>query len=51
VIVRRRRFGASDAGAAVLSVAILIWTLAPLYNMVLVAVQDKDDVFTRATGC
>jgi multiple sugar transport system permease protein len=46
VIVRRRRFGASDAGAAVLSVAILIWTLAPLYNMVLVAVQDKDDVFS-----
>ncbi len=46
MIVRRRRFGASDAGAAVLSVAILIWTLAPLYNMVLVAVQDKDDVFS-----
>jgi multiple sugar transport system permease protein len=46
VSVRRRRFGAGDAGAAVLSVAILIWTLAPLYNMVLVAVQDKDDVFS-----
>jgi multiple sugar transport system permease protein len=44
--LRRRRFGAGDAGAAVLSVAILIWTLAPLYNMVLVAVQQKEDVFS-----
>jgi multiple sugar transport system permease protein len=27
-------------------VIILIWTLAPLYNMVLVAVQEKEDVFS-----
>jgi multiple sugar transport system permease protein len=46
VIARRRRFGVGDVGAAVLSVAILIWTLAPLYNMVLVAVQEKEDVFS-----
>ncbi len=33
------------AGAALFGVAILIWTLTPLYNMVLVAVQQKEDVF------
>jgi multiple sugar transport system permease protein len=46
VIARRRRIGAGDVGAAGLSVVILIWTLAPLYNMVLVAVQQKEDVFS-----
>jgi len=33
------------AGAGLVGVAILIWTLTPLYNMVLVAVQQKEDVF------
>ena len=28
-----------------LGIVLLIWTLAPLYNMVLVAVQEKEDVF------
>ena len=44
--LRRKRFGLGDAGAALLSVVILIWTLAPLYNMLLVAVQQKEDVFS-----
>jgi multiple sugar transport system permease protein len=45
-MTRRRSFGAGDVGAAFLSVVILVWTLAPLYNMVLVAVQQKEDVFS-----
>ena len=45
MIARSRRWPAG-IGSALLAVAILIWTLAPLYNMVLVAVQDKDDVFS-----
>ncbi len=40
----RRRTG--NAGAMLLGVVILVWTLAPLYNMLLVAVQDKQDVFS-----
>jgi multiple sugar transport system permease protein len=34
-----------NAGAAMLGIVLMIWTLAPLYNMVLVAVQTKEDVF------
>ena len=37
-----RRWGSVWAG--VLSVVLLIWTLLPLYNMVLVALQQKEDV-------
>lgn len=40
----QRRF--SDVGAGLIGILILIWTLAPLYNMVLVAVQRKEDVFS-----
>ena len=43
--VKRRR-PAGSVGAALVGVLILIWTLAPLYNMVLVAVQEKEDVFS-----
>jgi multiple sugar transport system permease protein len=39
-----RRLG--DAGAMLLGLVLLIWTLLPLYNMVLVAVQQKEDVFS-----
>jgi len=41
--VARRRLG--NAGAGLVGILILIWTLLPLYNMVLVAVQQKEDVF------
>ncbi|MDE2516959.1 MAG: carbohydrate ABC transporter permease [Rhodospirillales bacterium] len=40
----QRRF--SDFGAGLVGIVILVWTLAPLYNMVLVAVQRKEDVFS-----
>ena len=46
--VGSRRFNRQlgDAGAMLLGFLLLIWTLAPLYNMLLVAVQDKEDVFS-----
>ncbi|MBV9782564.1 MAG: carbohydrate ABC transporter permease [Acidisphaera sp.] len=46
--VGSRRFNRQlgDAGAMLLGLLLLIWTLAPLYNMLLVAVQDKEDVFS-----
>lgn len=40
----RRRW--DNAGALLLGAVLLIWTLTPLYNMVLVAVQEKEDVFS-----
>ncbi len=36
---RQRWFG--NAGATALGGVLLIWTLLPLYNMVLVAIQQK----------
>jgi multiple sugar transport system permease protein len=42
-VAARRRL--NSAGAGLIGVVILIWTLLPLYNMVLVAVQQKEDVF------
>lgn len=35
----------TDAGAVLLGVVLLIWTLTPLYNMVLISLQQKEDVF------
>ncbi len=40
--VWRRR--ANGAGALLLGLLLLVWTLAPLYDMLLVALQDKDAV-------
>jgi multiple sugar transport system permease protein len=42
-VAARRRLG--SMGAGLIGLLILIWTLLPLYNMVLVAVQQKEDVF------
>ena len=39
----RRRLG--DAGAALLAVVLVIWTLLPIYNMVMIALEPKEDVF------
>src|SRR6185312_12452348 len=36
----------SDAGAVLLGIVLLVWTLTPIYEMVLVAVQEKEDVFS-----
>jgi len=43
--VRRRRY-LSNAGVLVLSVMLLVWTLAPIYNMVLISLEPEGDVFT-----
>jgi multiple sugar transport system permease protein len=34
------------AGTTVLSVAIIVWTLLPIYNMILVSLEPEGDVFT-----
>ena len=44
---RRRRYF-ETAGAAVLSVVLLIWTLLPIYNIVMVSLEGKSDVFSGA---
>ena len=43
--VRRRRY-LSNAGTLVLSVALVVWSLAPIYNMVLISLEPEGDVFT-----
>ena len=40
----RRQVG--DVGAVIFAFFLLIWTLLPLYNMVRVALQEKEDVFS-----
>jgi multiple sugar transport system permease protein len=42
---RRRRY-LSLAGTALLSVVLVVWTLAPIYNMVLISLEPEGDVFT-----
>ncbi len=43
--VRVRRYLAT-AGTVALSVALVVWTLLPLYNMVLISLEPEGDVFT-----
>jgi multiple sugar transport system permease protein len=43
--VRYRRY-LSRAGTAALSVALIVWTLVPIYNMVLISLEPDGDVFT-----
>jgi len=42
---RRARY-LSNAGAAVLSVVLLIWTLTPIYNIIMVSLTPEGDVFS-----
>ena len=42
---RRWRY-ATNTGAALLSVVLVVWTLVPLYNMVMVALEAEGDVFS-----
>jgi multiple sugar transport system permease protein len=42
---RRRRY-LTNAGAAVLSVVLIIWSLLPIYNMVMVSLDSHSDVFS-----
>lgn len=44
--VRRRRW-LERAGAAVLSVVLVVWTLLPIYNMVMISLEPEGDVFTE----
>lgn len=43
--LRRRRY-LSKAGVVLLSAAIVVWSLAPIYNMVLISLEPEGDVFT-----
>jgi multiple sugar transport system permease protein len=42
---RRWRY-LSNAGAAVLSAVILVWTITPIYNMIMVSLEAEGDVFS-----
>ena len=42
----RARKRLSNVFAALLAVVLVIWTILPLYNMVRVALQEKEDVFS-----
>ena len=42
---RRWRY-LTNAGAGLVSVILLVWTIAPLYNMVMVAFETEGDVFS-----
>ena len=44
-IARRQRY-LSKALAGVLSVVVLIWTILPIYNIVMVSLEDNNDVFS-----
>jgi multiple sugar transport system permease protein len=43
--VRYRRY-LSTAATAALSVLLIVWTLVPIYNMVLISLEPEGDVFT-----
>ena len=42
--VRRRRY-LNNAGTVMLSVVLVVWSLAPIYNMVLISLEPEGDVF------
>jgi multiple sugar transport system permease protein len=44
--VRRRRRLTGKIGAAILGIGLLIWTLLPVYNMLLIALDEEGDEFT-----
>jgi len=44
-VARRRRY-LSGLGTAALSAVIVVWSLAPIYNMVLISLEPEGDVFT-----
>jgi multiple sugar transport system permease protein len=45
-VARRRRY-VLNAGAAILSFALMIWTLLPIYNIVMVSLESHNDVFSN----
>ena len=44
---RRLRRGLSEAAALALGALVVVWTLAPIYNMVMVSLLKNDNVFTN----
>jgi len=42
---RRWRY-ATNVGAAVISAVLLVWTLVPIYNMIMVSLESEGDVYT-----
>jgi multiple sugar transport system permease protein len=44
-VAHRRRI-AANIGTVVLSAVLIVWTLTPLYNMVMVSLEGHDDVFS-----
>src|SRR5207249_2364444 len=44
-VVRRRRY-LSFVGTVVLSFVLVVWTLLPIYNMILISLEPEGDVFT-----
>ena len=50
-VVKRPRYrlrrNLREGGALALGLVVLIWTLTPIYNMVLVALEPHGDVFTN----
>ena len=42
---RRGRY-LTNAGAAIVSAVLLVWTLLPIYNIVMVAFESEGDVFS-----
>lgn len=44
--VQRRRY-LTNAAASVLAAVLVVWTLAPIYNMVMIALKDSGDVFSE----
>lgn len=37
----------TEAACLALAAVLIVWTLAPIYNMVMVALQSHNDVFTN----
>ncbi len=44
-VAQRRRY-LTNVGAAVLSVVLIIWSLLPIYNMIMVSLDSHSDVFS-----
>jgi len=42
---RRRRY-ATNVGAAIVSAVLLVWTLTPIYNIIMVSLEAEGDVFS-----
>jgi multiple sugar transport system permease protein len=43
----RRRRSLTNAGVALLSLMLLVWTITPIYNMLMVALEAEGDVFSE----